>query len=110
MGARVLGPQQGDVLGAVDAVRDRFMLEKADAGGRFALVEHLMAPKALAAPVHRHTLEVISPAGLEQLFREIGALGDAMDPERLDGLAAHYGCEVDFDRTFPIVERYGLAF
>jgi len=35
-------------------VQDRFMVDGADSDGRFALVQHLFAPKALAAPMHRH--------------------------------------------------------
>ncbi|MEJ7741607.1 MAG: hypothetical protein WKF73_03075 [Nocardioidaceae bacterium] len=38
-------------------VRDRFMIDGADTDGRFALVEHRFAPKALAAPMHRHRHE-----------------------------------------------------
>jgi mannose-6-phosphate isomerase-like protein (cupin superfamily) len=33
------------------------MIEGDDAGGRFALVEHTIAPGALAAPMHRHSNE-----------------------------------------------------
>jgi len=55
VGRRVLGPQEGDILGAATAVRDRFMVETA--GGGFSLVEHLMPPRSLAAPLHRHSRE-----------------------------------------------------
>ncbi len=159
-GARVMGPNDGDVMGPLDGVRDRFMVGGEDSDGRFALVEHLMAPRALAAPLHRHTLEdeysyvlegavgallgddevvghagdlifkpreqwhtfwnagdtparvleIISPAGLEELFREIGSLGDALDPETMAALARRFGAEVDFDGTMPIIERHGLLF
>jgi quercetin dioxygenase-like cupin family protein len=33
------------------------MIDGEDTGGRFALVQHLFAPRALAAPMHRHHLE-----------------------------------------------------
>ena len=33
------------------------MIDGGDAGGRLSLVEHPMSPRALAAPLHRHTLE-----------------------------------------------------
>ena len=158
--ARILGPNDGDIMGAPDGVRDRFMVGRGDSRGGFALVEHLMAPRALAAPLHLHThedeysyvlagrvgallgdtefvadvghlifkprgqwhtfwnagdeparvLEIISPAGLDDLFRELGAFGDAVDPETMATLAARYGAQVDFERTFPIVERHGLRF
>jgi mannose-6-phosphate isomerase-like protein (cupin superfamily) len=55
-------------------------------------------------------LEIISPGGLEELFRELAAAGGEYDPATLPVLAARYGCEVDFERTLPVVERHGLAF
>jgi mannose-6-phosphate isomerase-like protein (cupin superfamily) len=54
-------------------------------------------------------LELITPAGLEDLFRELGALGE-MDPATLPALAARYGCEVDFQATATILQRHGLRF
>jgi mannose-6-phosphate isomerase-like protein (cupin superfamily) len=57
IGARVLGPQDGELMGAPDAVRDRFMVGGTESGGGFALLEHLMPPHALAAPLHRHSRE-----------------------------------------------------
>lgn len=56
-GARVLLDGAGLVVGDPDGVRDRFMIDGRDTGGRFALVQHLFAPRALAAPMHRHHLE-----------------------------------------------------
>lgn len=56
-GARVLLAGEGLIVGDPDGVRDRFMIDGKDAGGRFALVQHLFAPRALAAPMHRHHLE-----------------------------------------------------
>ena len=55
-------------------------------------------------------LEIISPAGLEDLFRELGRPGGEYDMSTLPALAARYGCEVDFERTLPIVERHRLTF
>lgn len=157
---RVLGPRDGDILGAVTAVRDRFLVEVGKSGGGFALVEHLMPPRALAAPLHRHRredeysfvlegrvgahfdgaesfasagdlifkprgewhtfwnagdvpariLEIISPGGFEQAFREMHALGDALDAAAMAAIAARYGVDVDFDRTAPILERHQLRF
>lgn len=54
---RLLLDGQGDVMGSPSACTDRFMVEGAHSGGRFALVEHTIAPGALAAPVHMHTNE-----------------------------------------------------
>ena len=55
-------------------------------------------------------LELITPAGLEDLFRELGAPGVAMDPATLPALAARYGCKVDFQGTAAIIQRLGLTF
>lgn len=55
-------------------------------------------------------LEIISPGGLEQLFRKLAEPGGEYDPETLPALAAEYGCEVDFEATMPIAERHGLVF
>jgi quercetin dioxygenase-like cupin family protein len=54
--ARVVGPQDGK-SGFIGTIGVRFMLGGPEAGGRFALVEHPMAPRALAAPLHRHNRE-----------------------------------------------------
>ncbi len=153
-------PSEGEVLPAIGGVADRFMIDGKDADGRFALVQHLFEPRALAAPMHRHrdedeftyvltgrigavlggeevvggpgdlifkprgqwhtfwnagdepaaVLEIISPAGLEELFRSLGAFDGEPDPEALARLAASYGCDLDFEATGPIVARHGLTF
>ncbi len=54
---RVLRHGDGEALGNPESCTDRFMIDGADSGGRFALVEHTVAPGALAAPMHRHTRE-----------------------------------------------------
>jgi mannose-6-phosphate isomerase-like protein (cupin superfamily) len=55
-------------------------------------------------------LELITPSGLEELFRELGAPGVEMDPATLPALAARYGCQVDFQATATILQRHGLRF
>lgn len=55
-------------------------------------------------------LELISPAGLEQLFRSFAMLTAEPEPEQLAEMAARYGCDVDFPATFPLLERHGLSF
>src|SRR5438552_1433542 len=54
--ARDLGPNDGKAgsLGTIDV---RFMIDRADAGERFSLVEHPMPPRSLAGPLHRHSRE-----------------------------------------------------
>jgi mannose-6-phosphate isomerase-like protein (cupin superfamily) len=158
--ARVLGPQDGDTFGDPGVLHDRFMISASESGGGFALVEHLLSPRALAAPLHRHTredeysyvlegrlgallgdeevfgeagdlifkprnqwhtfwnagdvptriLEIISPGGFEEAFREIAALGDQVTPEAMAEIASRYGVGADFERTGPIIERHSLSF
>ncbi|CAN5202095.1 hypothetical protein BH23BAC1_BH23BAC1_50870 [soil metagenome] len=55
--ARVLGPQDGEFLGQAGILHDRFMINGRETGKRFALVEHLLPAKTLAAPLHRHSRE-----------------------------------------------------
>jgi mannose-6-phosphate isomerase-like protein (cupin superfamily) len=54
--ATVLGPDDGKA-GSLGGIGVRFMLDGASSGGGVALVEHPMPPRALAAPLHRHTRE-----------------------------------------------------
>ncbi len=54
--ARVLGPHDGKA-GFLGSIGVRFMIDGATADQRFAVVEHPMGPRALAAPLHRHTRE-----------------------------------------------------
>jgi quercetin dioxygenase-like cupin family protein len=157
--ARVLGPADGD-RSQLGGVVDRFMIDGKDTGGRFALVQHLFEPWALAAPMHRHrdedeytfvltgnigavlgdeevvggpgdlifkprgqwhtfwnagdepasVLELISPAGLEELFRSFATLAEEPTPDALAAMAARYGCELDFDATGQVLARHGLTF
>lgn len=55
-GARVLGPTEGRA-GMLGSMGVRFMLSSDETGGGFSLVEHPIPPRALAAPLHRHTNE-----------------------------------------------------
>lgn len=153
---RVVGPADGLVLGETGVNTDRFMVDGADTDGRLAVVEHMLGPKVLAAPMHFHTredefsyvlegrvaallgdqevvaeagtlvfkprgqwhtfwnpgdepcriLELITPAGLENLFKAIGqGASDA-----LQSIEADYGCAVDDDATKRVIEAYGLSF
>jgi gentisate 1,2-dioxygenase len=55
-------------------------------------------------------LEIISPGGFEEAFRELDALGPEMTPDKMTEIAGKYGIEVDFDGTAPIIEKHGLSF
>jgi mannose-6-phosphate isomerase-like protein (cupin superfamily) len=54
--ATVIGPGDGK-SGFLGSIGVRFMIDGEDAGGDFSLVEHPLSPRALAAPLHRHTRE-----------------------------------------------------
>jgi mannose-6-phosphate isomerase-like protein (cupin superfamily) len=56
MSAKVIGPDDG-AAGFLGSIGVRFVVDGAEAGGGFALVEHPMSARALAAPLHRHTRE-----------------------------------------------------
>jgi mannose-6-phosphate isomerase-like protein (cupin superfamily) len=54
--ATVIGPEDGKA-GFLGSIGVRFMIGGEDAGGDFSLVEHPLSPRALAAPLHRHSRE-----------------------------------------------------
>jgi mannose-6-phosphate isomerase-like protein (cupin superfamily) len=56
MSARVVGPEDGR-SGFLGSIGVRWMIDGAESDDRFSLVEHPMAPHALAAPLHRHHRE-----------------------------------------------------
>ena len=161
MGAtpRVIGPRDGK-SGFLGSIGVRFMIDGADSGGGFSLVEHPMSPRALGAPLHRHThedeysyvtqgrvgallgdhvieagpgelifkprnqwhtfwnagdepariLEIISPAGFEQYFAELVALGGSRvaAPEALRALGQRYSLEVNPQSIPELLERFQL--
>lgn len=82
--AHVLRAGESPVLGPPDGVSDRFLVDSKDWGGHLAVVEHLLAPHSIAAPVHLHTKEdefslvlegrVGFWAAGEELFAEVGDL------------------------------------
>ena len=54
--AKVLGPADGKT-GQLGGIGVRFMIDAAQSGGGFSLVEHPMPPRALGSPLHRHSRE-----------------------------------------------------
>ena len=159
--AKVVGPNDG-VKGFLGTIGVRFMIDGFEAGDRFSLVEHPMAPRALAAPLHRHAredeysfvlegqvgallgdevlvgkpgdlifkprnqwhtfwnagdapariLEIISPAGFEDFFRELVELGGVtrVQPQTFAGLCERYGLEMQPATVPGLCERFGLRF
>jgi mannose-6-phosphate isomerase-like protein (cupin superfamily) len=55
-GPRKLGPKEGEYTD-LPSVGVRFMVWTEESGGGFSLVEHPIAPRTLAAPLHIHTRE-----------------------------------------------------
>ena len=158
--AKVVGPQDG-ASGFLGSIGVRFMIDGGEAEQRFSLVEHPMSPRALAAPVHRHTredeysyviegrmgallgdevvtagpgdlvfkprnqwhtfwnagdepcriLEIISPAGFEQFFAELDAMGGVLQapPQAVAELSQRYGLEMRPDTVPGLLERFGLV-
>jgi mannose-6-phosphate isomerase-like protein (cupin superfamily) len=54
--AKIIGPADGKA-GRLRSMGVRFMVSGQESGGGFALVEHPLGPRALAAPLHRHSRE-----------------------------------------------------
>ncbi|MEJ2865348.1 cupin domain-containing protein [Actinomycetospora flava] len=155
----VLAAGTGEITD-VGGYQTRYLLDAGATSGRFSLMELLLPPRVMAAPLHRHsreddiayvtrgrigallgdveveagpgdlivrprgqwhtfwnagdepagTLEMTSPGGLEQMFREMEALGHDVDPEVFVELAARYGCDLDLEGTDVLVQRHGLVF
>ncbi len=135
-------------------------IEGAEADNRFSIVHHPLAPRALAAPLHRHTredeysyvlegtlgallgdevitaeprtwvfkprnqwhtfwnagetpceiIEIISPAGFENFFRELAQVYATGEPDldRFADLCSRYGLEMDPGSVPGLCERFGL--
>src|SRR5215207_375878 len=54
--AKIVGPTDGKA-GSLGSIGVRFMIDGDETGGDFSLVEHPLPPRALAAPLHRHSRE-----------------------------------------------------
>lgn len=158
---RIVGPHDGD-LAVLRGISARFVIAGDDAGKRFALVEHPMPPRALAAPMHRHhredeysfvlegqmgallgesvvignpgdlifkpreqwhtfwnagdtparILEIISPAGFENYFREFATQlrSGPPAPRWIAALCARYELDMDMSSVPDLVQRFGLRF
>ena len=158
-GVKIVSPDE-DRDGFLGSIGVRFLIDGDETGERFSLVEHPMSPRALAAPIHRHTredeysfvlegrmgallgddiveagpgdlvfkprnqwhtfwnagdepcriLEIISPAGFEDFFRELSDMGGAIkaDPDEVQALGARYGLDFKLDSVSELVERFGL--
>ena len=52
----IVGPTDGESV-SIQTIGVRFMIPAADTDSRLSLVEHPIPPRALAAPLHRHSRE-----------------------------------------------------
>jgi quercetin dioxygenase-like cupin family protein len=125
--AKVLGPTEGK-SGRLGGMGVRFMIDGAESGGGFSLVEHPIPPRALGAPLHRHSREdeysyvlegrVGALLGDEVVYGEVGDLifkprgqwhsfwnaGD--EPARILEIISPAGFEHYFER---VVELFGTG-
>jgi mannose-6-phosphate isomerase-like protein (cupin superfamily) len=76
--AKVVGPRDGKT-GFLGSIGVRFILGGDESGGGVALVEHPMSARALAAPLHKHTLED------EYSYILTGRVGALLGDEVLEG-------------------------
>ncbi len=53
-------------------------------------------------------LEIISPGGFEHMFREMGELMAAPDPEVMADFTRRYGIHFDAEGSVRVAERFGL--
>jgi mannose-6-phosphate isomerase-like protein (cupin superfamily) len=53
---KIVGPDDARE-GFIGSINVRFLIDGSETAERFSLVEHPMSPRALAAPLHRHTRE-----------------------------------------------------
>lgn len=133
-------------------------IDAADTGGRFSIVHHPIAPRALAAPLHYHhdedeysyvlqgtlgallgddvveagpgtwvykprgqwhtfwnagdtpcqIIEVISPGGFEDYFREVAAAWG--DVEAFGRISEKYRLDLDLGSVPDLCARFGLTF
>lgn len=157
MGPKIVTPGGGESFDFGGLGID-WKVDGAEAGGRFSIVHHPIAPRALAAPLHRHRnedelsfvlkgtlgallgddvvtvgpgtwvfkprsqwhtfwnaghepceiIEIISPAGFEDYFREVAAAWG--DVEALAAINLKYELEMDFESVPGLCERFGLTF
>jgi len=123
--AKVIGPTDGKA-GMISGIGVRFMSDGGETGDRFSLVEHPMPPRALAAPLHKHSREdeyifVIecrmgAQLGDDVVYADVGDLafkprdqwhtfwnaGD--EPCRILEIIAPGGFEHFFDELGPLVQ------
>lgn len=154
---RVVGPTAGETFD-FGGLGVEWKIDAPDTGGRFSVVHHPIAARALAAPLHRHhnedeysyvlsgtlgallgeevveagpgswvykpreqwhtfwaagdepchIIEVISPGGFEDYFREVAAAWG--DVEAFGRISEKYCLDLDVESVPALCERFGLTF
>jgi mannose-6-phosphate isomerase-like protein (cupin superfamily) len=160
--ARVTIPPEGSEHVEIGGLGIVWKIEGAEAEDRFSVVHHPLAPRALAAPLHRHSredeysyvlegtlgallgedvvtagpgtwvfkprnqwhtfwnagdtpceiIEVISPGGFENFFRELAAVyatGSEPDLALFVELCERYGLEMDPSSVPGLCARFGVT-
>ena len=158
----IVGPAQGETVHLYD-LGVRFLIDGAQTGGRFSLVEHPLPARSLGSPIHTHhdedeysfvlegrfgvqlgdgvleagpgdlvlkprgvphafwnagdtpgrLLEIISPAGFEDYFRDLAPLltggpGGGRDEAAIGRLLERHHFEIDFATVPVLAARHGL--
>jgi mannose-6-phosphate isomerase-like protein (cupin superfamily) len=159
---RVTIPAEGSEHVELGGLGIVWKIEGAEAGERFSVVHHPLAPRALAAPLHRHTredeysyvlegtlgallgddvveagpgtwvfkprnqwhtfwnagdtpceiIEIISPAGFENFFRELAevyATEGGPDVARFADLCERFAVDMDPTSVPGLCERFGVT-
>ena len=160
--SRVTIPAEGSEHVEIGGLGIVWKIEGAEADDRFSVVHHPLAPRALAAPLHRHSredeysyvlegtlgallgdevvtagpgtwvfkprnqwhtfwnagdtpceiIEIISPAGFENFFRELAAVyaaGPEPDLALFANLCESFGLEMDPTSVPGLCERFGVT-
>ncbi|MGA8258542.1 MAG: cupin domain-containing protein [Nocardioides sp.] len=132
MTSRTIRAGEGEILGPPLGCRDRFLVNSKDWGGNLGVVEHLLAPHSIAAPMHRHSKEdefslilegrVWFVAGDEEHVAEVGDLvfkprgewhtffNAADEPARLLELISPGGLEEAFRLIDTATDDFGPDF
>ena len=159
---RVAVPADGSERVEIGGLGIVWKIEGAETDERFSVVHHPLSPRALAAPLHRHThedeysfvlegtlgallgeevvtavpgtwvfkprnqwhtfwnagdlpceiIEIISPAGFENFFRELAevyASDGEPDVSRFADLCARYALEMDPNSVPDLCKRFGVT-
>src|SRR5919199_1854479 len=132
----VLSPDEGETVW-LRKLGIRFMIGGEESEGNFALVEHPIKPRALAAPMHTHRHEdeytyvlegeigvqigeevrvarpgdlVFKPRGVPHAFwNATDSLARPLDEEAVGAVWDKYGLKMDLGSIPVLAERYGLV-